>query len=118
MRKLLDPASRIECSIAPTAAAAPAVATTTAAAAVAAATTTTTATTVAATATATAAPTFLPWLGFVDRQPPPVMLVVIECRNRRLRFGVGSHLHEAEPLGSVCVPIDDDLCALDRARTA
>ena len=48
-----------------------------AATSVAAATTTASAAVAAATATAAAA-TILAWLGFVDRQPAPVMLVVVE----------------------------------------
>ena len=80
----------------------------------------TAATAASTTSTAVAAPTsaattILPWLGFVDRQPPPVMLVVVESLDRRLSLGVRVHLHEAEPLRAVRIPVYDDLCALHGA---
>jgi hypothetical protein len=100
MKRLLDPCASIECSITPTA--------------TASITTTTTTTTTAAVAAPTAAATFLTGLGFVDRQVPAVVVMTVETLDGRLRLGVGPHLHESEPLRAVGVPIDDDLCALDR----
>ena len=72
---------------------------------------------VAATATAAAAP-ILAWLGFVDRQPPAVMLVVVERLDRCLSLSFGVHLHEPEPLGAVRVPVHDDLWRSAPSRTA
>ena len=40
--------------------------------------------------------------------------MTVETLDGRLRLGVGAHLHEPEPLRAVGVPIDDDLCTLDR----
>ena len=87
----------IERSITPTATAAITTATTAS---------TTSPTVAAPTATAT---TLLPWLGFVDRQLPPVMLVVIESLDRCLSLGVRVHLDKTEPLRAVRIPVYDDL---------
>src|SRR5205823_352272 len=44
------------------------------------------------------------------------LLPAVEPLDGGLRLGVGPHLDEAEPLGAVRVPIDDDLGALHRAE--
>ena len=83
-------------------------------AAIAAATTTTTAAAAAAAAATvtTTAATGLARFGFVDGEPAPIVLSLIEARDRRLSLSVGIHLDEPEALRPVCIPIDNNLCAL------
>src|SRR5205807_1219326 len=82
-----------------------------------AATVAATATAAAPAATVSAAPAPLfPGLGLVDRQVPAPVVVPVEPLDGRLRLGVRAHLHEAESLRAVRVPVDDDLGALHRAE--
>ena len=94
-----------------TAAAATTAAATTAAVAAATATAAAATTAVAATTTTATAAIFA-GLGFVDGETPSIMIVVVKTFDRRLRLGFRVHLHEAEPLRAIRVPIDDDLRAL------
>jgi hypothetical protein len=81
----------------------------------AAAATTTAAATAAAASVAAAAATAaarLTGLGLIDRQPPPIVLSLIEASDRCLGLSIGIHLDESESLRPVCITIDDNLCAL------
>src|SRR5271157_2116017 len=95
-------------SIASAAAATVAAATTAAIAASATAAAGATATAVTAAATATR----FAWLGLVDCQPAPVILLVVQALDRRLSLCFGVHLDESEPLAATGVTVLDDLCAL------
>src|SRR6516225_6478452 len=73
---------------------------------------------VAAPAAAVAAPAAAPFLarpGLIDRESSAVDLGAIERLDRRLRFLIAAHLHEAEPLGAAAVPVHDHLGRLDRS---
>jgi hypothetical protein len=85
------------------------------AAAVTASTTTPTATATAAAAssvTATPAASRLAGLGFIDCQPPPIMLALVEASDRCLSLSIGVHFDETESLRPVCITIDNNLCTL------
>src|SRR5437016_2098651 len=93
------------------AAAAVASATATTAATVAAASPTAAAATVAAASAAAAtAPVFL-GAGFVDGECPAVVLLTVQCRDRRGRLVVRAHLDKAEALAAAGVAIVDNLGA-------
>src|SRR5271166_4472966 len=106
--KRLRPQSR---SIA-AAAATTTVAATTAATIAASTTAATGATAAAVTAAATATATRFAWLGLVDCQPAPVILLVVQALDRRLSLCFGVHFDESEPLATTSVTVLDDLCAL------
>ena len=59
--------------------------------------------------TSEAAGTGYPWLGFVHREPPPVVILIMESLDRCLSLGVRVHLDEAEPLAASRVTVRDDL---------
>jgi hypothetical protein len=87
----------------------------TAAAAAVTATTTATATATAAASssvTATPAASRLAGLGFIDCQPPPIVLALVEASDRCLSLSIRIHLDETESLRPVCITIDDNLCTL------
>src|SRR5262249_32430907 len=88
-----------------------------AAAAATAAAPTTAAVAAAAPAESAAAPTAAVGLGpgLVDGQGTAFDLGAVQRLDGRLRFLVGPHLHEAESLGPVRVPIDDHLSRHDAA---
>ena len=56
----------------------------------------------------------IPVIGSVD-VATAVVFVLVEPLDGGLGLGVAVHLHEAEALGAVRLPIDDDLGRLDRA---
>ncbi len=95
-------ATRIDGSIAPTAAA-----TTTTIATTPAATTTTAVATTAAAATTTAPG--LARLGLVHGQPPSVVFLIVQALDRRLRLGLRVHLDKAEALATAGVTVGDHL---------
>src|SRR5438445_18407 len=70
------------------------------------------ATATATVATPTAAASCFTRLGFVHGQVPTVVVAGVEALDRRLGLGVRTHLHEPEPLGTVRITVNDDLCAL------
>src|SRR5208283_2465718 len=72
----------------------------------------TTTTTVAAAAITTASGSGDPRLGFVHREPPSVVLLLVEPLDRRLSLGVGIHLDETKPLAAARVTVGDHLGAL------
>lgn len=90
------------------------------ASAVTAATTTTAAsaaTTAAAVATTAAATTTVfPWPGFVDRQRPTVVLLLVKRIDGRLGCVVVSHFNEAKSLAAPCVTVLNHLCATNLAK--
>src|SRR5271157_3098804 len=53
-----------------------------------------------------------PRLGFVHREPPSVVLLLVEPLDRRLGLGVGTHLDEPKPLAAARVTVGDHLGAL------
>src|SRR5271157_4560110 len=53
-----------------------------------------------------------PRLGFVHREPPSVVLLLVEPLDRRLSLGVGIHLDETKPLAAARVTVGDHLGAL------
>jgi hypothetical protein len=69
----------------------------------------------AASATATATPTVLTRTSLVHRQGAPAVVSAIERCNGGLRFGLRTHLNEAETFRPSGVPVGDDFRALDGA---
>ena len=67
--------------------------------------TTASATTAVTATTSEAAGTGYSWLGFVHREPPPVVILIIESLDRCLSLGVRVHLDEAEPLAASRVTV-------------
>src|SRR5208337_4492273 len=50
-----------------------------------------------------------PRLGFVHREPPSIVLLLVEPLDRRLSLGVGIHLDETKPLAAARVTVGDHL---------
>ena len=76
------------------------------------ATTAAAATAAAASVAATPSAARFAGLGFIDGQPPAVVLSLIEASDCCLGLSVGIHFDKSESLRPVCITIHDNLCAL------